>query len=109
MLETIDYSKVGLKMKKLRKEKGITQDYIANDLGTTIAFVSNIENNRTKMNLRVLIYYANLLDVSIDYLLSPTAEMNEDDVLNKEVLRLISNCSVEDKERIIKIIKILKQ
>ena len=29
MLESIDYSKVGLKMKKLRKEKGITQEHIA--------------------------------------------------------------------------------
>lgn len=109
MLESIDYSKVGLKMKKLRKEKGITQEHIATDLGTTIAFVSNVENNRTKMNLRVLIYYANLLDVSIDYLLTATSEMNEDDVLNKEILRLANTCSTAEKEKIIKMIKILKK
>ncbi len=44
-IEKIDFEKVGKRMKKLRKEQRISQDQVAKDLGSTISFVSNIENN----------------------------------------------------------------
>ena len=67
----IDYTNVGKRMKTLRKQAGYTQEQIADALDVTVAFISNIENDRVKMNLRVLSYYAKLLNVSIDYLLRP--------------------------------------
>ena len=78
-------------MKTLRKQAGYTQEQIADALDVTVAFISNIENDRVKMNLRVLSYYAKLLNVSIDYLLRPESDENgeKDDVLNKEILRLL--------------------
>ena len=84
----IDYTNVGKRMKTLRKA-GYTQEQIADALDVTVAFISNIENDRVKMNLRVLSYYAKLLNVSIDYLLRPESDENgeKDDVLNKEILR----------------------
>ena len=63
----IDYTNVGKRMKTLRKQAGYTQEQIADALDVTVAFISNIENDRVKMNLRVLSYYAKLLNVSIDY------------------------------------------
>ena len=48
-IEKIDFEKVGKRMKKLRKEQRISQDQVAKDLGATISFVSNIENNYTKI------------------------------------------------------------
>ena len=47
-IEKIDFEKVGKRMKKLRKEQRISQDQVAKDLGATISFVSNIENNYTR-------------------------------------------------------------
>ena len=55
-MSEIDFSKVGLKMKQLRNERGITQEQVARDLDCTVPFVSNVENNRAKLNLRVLLY-----------------------------------------------------
>lgn len=66
----IDYLKVGQHLKKLRSELGITQDQVAKDLGCTVAFVSNVEHNRAKMNLRVITYYAELCSVSVDSILA---------------------------------------
>ena len=57
-MDELDYKKVGKKMKELRSSLGITQERVAKDLGCTIAFVSNVENNRVKINLRVLYYYS---------------------------------------------------
>ena len=53
-MNEVDFSKVGLKMKQLRSERGITQEQVAKDLNCTVPFVSNVENNRAKLNLRVL-------------------------------------------------------
>ncbi|MGN1206164.1 MAG: helix-turn-helix domain-containing protein, partial [Eubacterium sp.] len=69
-IEKIDFEKVGKRMKKLRKEQRISQEQVAKDLGSTISFVSNLENNYTKINLRVLLYYSKMCHVSIDYLLN---------------------------------------
>ena len=78
-------------------------------LDVTVAFISNIENDRVKMNLRVLSYYAKLLNVSIDYLLRPESDENgeKDDVLNKEILRLLEKFSTDDKEKFVKVLRIL--
>ena len=63
-MNEVDFSKVGLKMKQLRSERGITQEQVAKDLNCTVPFVSNVENNRAKLNLRVLLYYSKLCNVS---------------------------------------------
>ena len=105
----IDYTNVGKRMKTLRKQAGYTQEQIADALDVTVAFISNIENDRVKMNLRVLFYYAKLLNVSIDYLLRPESDENgeKDDVLNKEILRLLEKFSTDDKEKFVKVLRIL--
>ena len=99
----IDYTNVGKRMKTLRKQAGYTQEQIADALDVTVAFIS------VKMNLRVLSYYAKLLNVSIDYLLRPESDENgeKDDVLNKEILRLLEKFSTDDKEKFVKVLRIL--
>ena len=106
----IDYTNVGKRMKTLRKPAGYTQEQIA-ALDVTGALISNIENDRVKMNLRVLSYYAKLLNVSIDYLLRPESDENgeKDNVLNKEILRLLEKFSTDDKEKFVKVLRILSK
>lgn len=112
MMENVDFTKVGLKMKSLRKELGITQDKIAKDLGSTIAFVSNIENNRTKINLRVLMYYSQLCHVPVDSLLAAgmedDTEVNQDAVVDKEISRVLNHFNHDEKVKLLKMLKIAK-
>lgn len=111
MGETIDYAVVGQRMQRLRKENGYTQEQIAAALNVTVAFISNIENNRAKMNLRVITYYAKLLNVSIDYLLQAEndEESSKDTILNQEILRLLHSYSIEEKEKLIKVLRLIKE
>ena len=44
----IDYTNVGKRMKTPRKQAGYTQEQIADALDVTVAFISNIENDRVK-------------------------------------------------------------
>ena len=105
----INYKLVGQRMQQLRKANNITQEQIADNQNTTVAFISNIENNRTKMNLRVLTYYADLLNVSVDYLLHAgiTDSDSASDELDTEILHLIKQCDTVTKEKIIRCLRII--
>lgn len=106
MCQKIDYAKLGCKIKELRLSKGYTQETLAETVGCNTSHISNIENNHTKVSLNVLFAIANILDTSIDYLLSNQYK-NTSLGLDNEISRAIKNCSIEQKEKLLKIIEIL--
>lgn len=106
MLQEIDYSKLGRNIKSIRISKGLTQDNLAELVSCNTSHISNIENNHTKVSLNVLLAIANSLNTSIDYLLSDQYE-NSSLALDNEILRVLSNCDNEKKEKILKIIEII--
>ena len=106
MLQEIDYSKLVRNIKSIRISKGLTQDNLAELVSCNTSHISNIENNHTKVSLNVLLAIANSLNTSIDYLLSDQYE-NSSLALDNEILRVLSNCDNEKKEKILKIIEII--
>ena len=58
----------GALVKSLRQKMGLTQNQVAESLGVTPGYISNVENNRTAMSLRILTYYARLIGCSLDAL-----------------------------------------
>ncbi len=104
--QEINYEKLGLKIKEIRQRNGLTQDRLAEMVSCNTSHISNIENNHTKVSLNVLLAIANVLNTSIDYLLSEQYE-NLSLALDNEIMREISNCDIESKERILRIIKVL--
>lgn len=65
------------KLYKLRKEKGLSQEDLAQELNTTRQAVSKWENNQSYPETEKLLMISNLFDVSVDYLLKDTNENNE--------------------------------
>ena len=105
----IDYLKVGQHLKKLRSEVGLTQDQVAKDLGCTVAFVSNVEHNRAKMNLRVITYYAELCSVSVDSILAAGRRgvclSEQSQWLDQEALDVFHMFPEEEQLRLIKTLR----
>ena len=97
-MNEVDFSKVGLKMKQLR---------------STVTFVSNVENNRAKLNLRVLLYYSKLCNVSVDTILDAGRDIppldEKEHQLNDEMLNVFRGFSVTEKEKIIKMLRIWQE
>ena len=56
-MNQIDYENLGSRMKELRIKMKLTQAEVAKALNVTPGYISNVENNRTAMSLRILIYY----------------------------------------------------
>jgi transcriptional regulator with XRE-family HTH domain len=111
-METIDYAKVGLKMKELRNELGISQQTIASDIGATVAFISNIENNKVKMNLRMIVYYANMCNVPIDVLIDAGREQkrySDNDAVDQQIIDTLKNFDTDSKKLILQMLQIAKK
>ncbi len=95
-------------IKELRLKMNLTQAQVAETLDVTPGYISNVENNRTAMSLRILIYYAKLMGVSLDSLvgrLEPTYKTN---ALDNELLEIISAYDDERKKKLLQTLKIWK-
>ena len=57
--------KLGRNLKRIRKEKGISQGDIVRSLGMDRAFISNIENGKTNPTLATIAKLAKALGVSV--------------------------------------------
>ena len=64
------------RLKKLRKEKKISQLKLAMDLNMNQNSISRYENEEREADYSTLIKFADYFDVSIDYLLGRTDEPN---------------------------------
>lgn len=106
MQQEIDYAKLGLNIKKFRQYQGLTQEKLAELVGCNPSHISNIENNYTKASLNTLLAIANTLNTSIDYLLLGQYT-NQSLALDNEIAKAVSDCDIETKERILRIIKAL--
>lgn len=63
-----NYRKISINIKKIRKQKGLTQEYVALSMGfTTSTFYTNAENfkNNKHFNLEHILKIAYILDTEI--------------------------------------------
>lgn len=69
---------VGLTIKKLRKEKGLTQKELSEMTGLSQGYLCHIENNQREQSIKVLTKIANSLDLPLGYIIF--ASMEKEDV-----------------------------
>lgn len=104
----MNYESLGGKIKELRISMDLTQAQVAEALNVTPGYISNVENNRTAMSLRILIYYAKLMNITLDSLVGRVEPEYENTALDNELIGLIKHMSDEDKLKLINTIKIWK-
>ncbi len=62
------------RIKELRRSRGLTQEGLANEIGTSQQTISRIENNEDMIPTDLLIKLARFYNVSADYIMSLTDE-----------------------------------
>ena len=75
---------LGKRLKQARKNKGLTQDYVAKIIGTTYQTISNYERGTRDPDTESLTRLANLYETSIDYLLGRTDDPTPSPAKKKE-------------------------
>ena len=105
-MNQIDYENLGSRMKELRIKMKLTQAEVAKALNVTPGYISNVENNRTAMSLRILIYYARLLNISLDSLIGRIDSEYRETALDREISQQLQKLDVPQKQKLLKTMKV---
>lgn len=99
----------GTLIKNLRIKNGLTQDQVAKALGVTPGYISNVENGRTTMSLRILTYYARLVGCSLDSLIGELEPDYSETALDRALYEAIVKLDTSTKEKLLKTIELWKK
>ena len=102
----MDQENYGTLVKNLRIENNLTQNQVAEALGVTPGYISNVENGRTAMSLRMLTYYARLVGCSLDSLVGELEPDYSETALDRELYNAIIELDIKTKEKLLKTIKL---
>lgn len=105
-MKELNFELIGKKLRMVRLDEGLTQEYVAERVGINTSHISNIENNRVKISLTTLVRLCNVLNATVDYILSDEYP-SDTSAIDNEILKELKSCSNDKKEKILKIIKIL--
>ena len=101
----VDYKLIGERIKKARKAKGITQDVLAEKLGVSIGYVSQVERGITKISLDLLGAISSILECDIASFIAESAT-NSSEYMESELLSEIRKLDGKKKKYILEIIKL---
>ncbi len=98
----------GEQIKSYRIKLGLTQSQVASEMDVTPGYISNVENGRTAMSLRFLIYYAKIMGITLDELVGNLEPLYTPTALDNAIIAEISKMSTSEKEKLLETIKIWK-
>lgn len=107
----MDQVKIGNFLKKLRKEKGITQEQLAEILNVSGRTVSRWETGNNMPDISILVDIADYYDISIPEIISGERKseiMNEEERKEEErkIAKTMSDYATTEKEKIFKEMKL---
>ncbi|WP_313559101.1 helix-turn-helix domain-containing protein [Ruminiclostridium cellobioparum] len=65
----MDYEKLGRRIREYRTKINLTQEYVAEAVGISAVFMSQLENGNRKPSLETVFNISNILNVPMDYLM----------------------------------------
>lgn len=104
----LDYRAIGVRIRRYRKEQGLTQQRLAELSELEPSNISHIERGATKLSLPTLVSIANSLGVTVDTLLCDNL-MSSTDVYLRELDTMLSDCSHRELKIITTMVRVLKE
>lgn len=90
----LDYSLIGKRIRKARKDKNITQEVLAEKMDVSIAYLSRIECGSTELSLKRVNEICEILDVTESYILNGSSNTSKN-YLDNDFSNLLKNCPRE--------------
>ena len=104
----IDYKLIGERIKQSRKAKGMTQEVLAERLGVSIGYVSQVERGITKISLDLLGAISSVLDCNIASLISESA-VNSNGYMEDEIFSEIRKLDNKKRKYILKFLQLTNE
>jgi transcriptional regulator with XRE-family HTH domain len=91
--QDVDFKKVGARIRKLRLEKGLTQNELCEMIGCSNNHLSHVETAQNKVSLTLLLRLSYALEVSLDYFLLDTPFTRPEAIIDAEISKKLARCS----------------
>lgn len=103
----IDYTALGRRVKKLRKEQGIKQADLADALGISYQYMSMIETGKRQLSLSLLVDLANQLGATTDELLYGSLD-SLNTKYDQDMQDIMEDCTAEERSILLTMTKSAK-
>ena len=100
---SVDYRFIGKRIQQKRKEKKWTQEQLAEKLGVTVGYVSQLERGITKINLDRLSEIGTLLETELSYFITGTVS-GQNSYLHDELTEKIAHLNPNQRKMVAEII-----
>ena len=102
----LDYDKIGQRIRRYRKARGLSQEQLAERIGISVTHMSHIETGNTKLSLPVFVDIARVLEVQTDDLLFDF--LSDPKVSFHELAEALENCTPQQIRVILDVAKATK-
>lgn len=102
----VDFKLIGERIKKKRKQTGLTQEQLAEKIDVTVGYVSQCERGISKINLEKLSEISDALKCDLSYFVSGST-INGENYLVDELIQKYSLLTPKQKKQILKFINII--
>lgn len=103
---TIDYSAVGKRISLIRKNRGMTQEQLAEKTELSSNYISHIENSRSIPSLETLMKLCSALDITPDEVLLGTKQDMEN-YLQSDIQKKLILCTPKERRMVSRFIDLL--
>ena len=105
---SVDYQLIGRRISQYRRAERKTQENLAEGLGVSVGYISQIERGVTKVSLDTLSNIAQLLDCDMTELLDGTA-YGRRDYMNDELKQLESGLTDRQKKLLYEVMQAIRK
>lgn len=91
----VDYNVIGKRVKQARKEKNMTQSKLADELGVTVGYISQVENGVKCFNLKRFDHVGKVLEKPTGYFIESTEEPESSEYLILEIVNMLKSLDEE--------------
>ena len=102
----MDATKIGKRIQTARKQTGMTQQALAQHVGLTAKYISNIECGLKLPLLETFVAIANALETDANSLLCDDLQVS-DKILSNDLWQKLSELSAEKRATILKVVDLL--
>ena len=105
-MKELDFAQIGKRIKEIRLSKSLTQEALANATNVNVSHISNIERNKVKVSLQLLVHISNALNVTVDQLLE-NEYISTTSPAEQEIINAIHELDAEQQRILLKIARVL--
>ena len=107
MQPTVDFTKIGQRIKAARLEKCLNQSELGELVGCSNNHMSHVEVGQTKVSLSMLMKLSLVLEKDFDYFLMDTPYVRQERLIDTEILKKLKKCTPATLLSVSKIIDVL--